>query len=326
MLVRRCVPGGASRARRAEDIPASLAEYFSVSYATESSSETANPALLAVAREATGLTQAELAAALSRLTKDRSTRISQGYVSRVESGALGLSGTRLDQFAAVLECAPDLLVAEAKVWALGDGCSYQRRRASTRASALRRLHARLNLLRLHLGRLAAATDRPWPSFNIVSTRVGGAVSPEDAVRTVRSALNVPTGPVASVIRLVEQAGALVLRLPLGLREVDAASLHPPGEAPLFVVNSDAPSDRQRFTLAHELGHATCIPADRFADPEDIADRFASELLMPSLDVAADLRAAPLTLVRLRQLKQTWRVSAAALTRRAHDLGVVTESG
>ena len=56
-------------------------------------------------------------------------------------------------------------------------------------------------------------------------------------------------------------GALVVTLPLGGREVDATSLHPPGEPPLFVVNSDVPADRQRFTLGHELGHVACEPGD-----------------------------------------------------------------
>jgi Zn-dependent peptidase ImmA (M78 family) len=116
----------------------------------------------------------------------------------------------------------------------------------------------------------------------------------------------------------------VVTLPLGSREVDATSLHPPGEPPLFVINSDAPADRQRFTLGHELGHVACL-AGQGVDPEDMAQAFSAELLAPARQVHADLRAADITPARLLQLKGAWLISAAALLRRAYDLAVISES-
>jgi Zn-dependent peptidase ImmA (M78 family) len=110
---------------------------------------------------------------------------------------------------------------------------------------------------------------------------------------------------------------------LGGREVDATSLHPPGEAPVFVINTDAPVDRQRFTQAHEIGHIACSPALDL-DAEEMAQAFASELLAPASLIRPELLAVPITPARLLQLKARWRISAAALLRRAHDLGVITD--
>jgi Zn-dependent peptidase ImmA (M78 family) len=92
----------------------------------------------------------------------------------------------------------------------------------------------------------------------------------------------------------------------------------------MVVNSDAPTDRQRFTLAHEIGHTVCA-AQPDVDAEEMAQQFAGEFLAPTKEIHSDLKAAPLTPARLLQLKAMWRLSAAALMYRATDLGVITES-
>lgn len=284
---------------------------------------TANPQLIVAAREALGLTQAELAARLTGLA-NATPKISQGYVSRVEKGALVVTGERLTLFAQALDATPQLLSSDAKLWALGEGCLYHRNRASTKASTLRLLHARINLLRLYLQRLAAAASLPLPTFEFVPIPVGGMDGPEDAARAVRAGLNLPEGAVTSVAEVAERLGALVVPMALGGREVDATSLHPPGEPPIFVINVDAPTDRQRFTLAHEIGHCVCAPIIG-VDAEEMAQGFAAELLTPAAHVRADLMAAPVTLAQLLRLKARWRVSAAALLRRAKDLAVITES-
>jgi Zn-dependent peptidase ImmA (M78 family)/transcriptional regulator with XRE-family HTH domain len=283
----------------------------------------ANPQLLVAAREALGMTQAQLAAQLSKLAAPGQ-RISQGYVSRAESGALGVSGDRLSLFARALAAEPDLLAADAKLWSLGEGCLYHRHRASTRASTLRKLHARINLLRLYLQRLSVLADCPLPDFTWMPMQVGGMDGPDDVARAVRARYRLGTGAVESVTALAEAMGALVVSLPLGAREVDATSLHPPGEPPLFVINADAPTDRRRFTLGHEIGHVACLPGAG-EDVEEMAQVFSAELLVPASQVTADLRAAPITPARLLQLKAVWQVSASALLRRSVDLAVISDS-
>lgn len=285
--------------------------------------ETANPSLLVAAREALGMTQNQLAAELTRLA-GAEPKISQGYVSRAEKGTLTVSGERLDLLARALEATPDLLASDAKLWSLGEGCLYHRNRASTKASTLRQLHAKINLLRLYLQRLCTTTAVERNEFRLVPLRIGGVDSPEDAARALRQSLGLPKGPIESVTAVAERVGALVVPMSLGVREVDATSLHPPGEAPVFVINTDAPAERQRFTLAHELGHIACAPAPDM-DAEEMAQAFASEFLAPAALMRSDLTAAPITPARLLQLKGRWLISAAAVLRRAVDLAVITDS-
>ncbi len=283
----------------------------------------ANPQLLIAAREALGLTQAGLAERLSALTGNPA-KSNQSYISRVEKGTLPLTADRLEQFAVALESTPEFLIAEAKMWSLGEGCLYHRNRRSTKASTLRRLHAQINLVRLYLTRLADASGTPLPNFAVASTKVEGVVGPQTVAAGLRAELSLPDGAIASVTAVAEQLGALVVPMSLGGREVDATSLHPPGEPPVFVVNTDAPADRQRFTLTHEIAHCVCTPGIG-ADAEDMAQRFAAEFLAPYDQIYPDLAATAVTPARLLQLKAKWRISAAAVLRRCTDLGVITDS-
>ena len=84
---------------------------------------------------------------------------------------------------------------------------------------------------------------------------------------------------------------------------------------------NSPTDRARFTLAHELAHLIMhrIPTP---DSEGEADRFASEFLMPARDIAADLNG--FSLQKAAVLKPYWRVSMAALIQHAEDLSKITE--
>jgi Zn-dependent peptidase ImmA (M78 family) len=58
------------------------------------------------------------------------------------------------------------------------------------------------------------------------------------------------------------------------------------------------------------------------DIEDEADRFASEFLMPSDEIAPQLDG--LTIEKAARLKPYWRVSMAAIVRKAKDLRGITD--
>ena len=122
--------------------------------------------------------------------------------------------------------------------------------------------------------------------------------------------------------MLEAAGVVVLVRDFGSALIDAIMSWPDGRVPLVIAGMHAPADRQRFTMAHELGHAVMhqVPTE---NQESEADRFASELLMPASDIAPALKG--VTVPRLAQLKPVWGVSMAALLRRARDLGGISES-
>jgi Zn-dependent peptidase ImmA (M78 family) len=83
-----------------------------------------------------------------------------------------------------------------------------------------------------------------------------------------------------------------------------------------------PSDRRRFTLAHEIGH---LVMHRFPSPtmEQEANEFAACLLMPANDIRSAFIGRRIDLSLLGALKQEWRVAMSSLLMRAANLGFVT---
>ncbi len=101
-----------------------------------------------------------------------------------------------------------------------------------------------------------------------------------------------------------------------------------GNRPVTVVNRSYPLDRQRLTLAHELGHLvmdTSIGAD--VDDEALAFRFAAALLAPAKHVYKELGYASrhLNWGELGLLKRKYGISMAAWLRRAYDLDIISYS-
>jgi hypothetical protein len=97
--------------------------------------------------------------------------------------------------------------------------------------------------------------------------------------------------------LVEQYAQIVYKkIPVDGVDGICLNLKRPGKTPTVIVNDDSPRTRQKFTLAHELGHiimpwhlGTFIddidedavnPDTQYWELEREANRFASELLMP----------------------------------------------
>lgn len=145
-------------------------------------------------------------------------------------------------------------------------------------------------------------------------------SPEQIAQIVRAKWRLPMGPVQNMVQSIEAAGIIVISR-FGTRKLDALSHWMPNQRPLFFVNDAVSGDRQRFSLAHEVGHVIMHHV-RLGDPEDEADAFASEFLMPAREIKPQLR--NLTMAKLGNLKYYWKVSMQALIRRARDLGQINE--
>ncbi|WP_329260757.1 XRE family transcriptional regulator [Actinoallomurus sp. NBC_01490] len=281
--------------------------------------ETAHATMLTLARESRGMTQLDVAKAMSALAGER---ISQGYVSKAESGRLKVSGARLELYGRALRYPPGTLCVDADVHGVGIGLVHHRKKAALGAQALRRIHAELALTRLQVRGLVPSVTEDVHHFERVA--VTDLESPSDAARTLRKLWNLPEGPVSDLVQTIEQAGGLVLIRDLGTRDVDAVSQWNGVEAPLFLLNAHAPGDRFRFSLGHELGHIVMHPEPGATTlQERQADEFASEFLMPAADIAADLRNG-LDLNRLLALKHRWGVSMAALVRRAVTLAAISD--
>jgi Zn-dependent peptidase ImmA (M78 family)/transcriptional regulator with XRE-family HTH domain len=293
--------------------------------------EVARPRMLVIARESRAMTQGELATAMQELVGPNS-KVSQGYLSRAEAGRLTVTGERLELYARALNYPVALLCLSGQEVGAGAGLIHHRKKQAASAGDLKRIHALLNLTRIHVQALRRDVPRP-AAVEIPQVTIDELTTPADAAKQVRTAWGDSSGPVESVVALMEDLGAWVtcrrLVTPAPMDEgvdsvpVDAVSSAPAGEEPLVLLNIGTPAERQRFTLAHELGH---MVMHRVPHPEQEkqANAFAGELLMPAKQIRAELSCGALGIPRLLELKAQWKVSMWALLRRAHTLGVLSD--
>ncbi|MGW4673437.1 helix-turn-helix domain-containing protein [Streptomyces sp. NPDC004324] len=150
-------------------------------------------------------------------------------------------------------------------------------------------------------------------------------SPEEAANLLRSTWELTKGPIPHLVRSAETKGILVVFSAPASASVDAYSFE--GMSRPVVVLNPAKRDyyRQRFDLAHELGH---LVMHTDAEPgsakiETQADQFAAEFLMPR-DQISELLPAKSDWGQLQRLKEVWGVSLQALLYRSRALGVMSE--
>ena len=101
-----------------------------------------------------------------------------------------------------------------------------------------------------------------------------------------------------------------------------------GDRPVAVVNTSFPLDRQRLTLAHEIGHLVMDTSpDADVNEETLAFRFAAALLVPAKHAYRELgcKHRHINWGELKSLKRKYGLSMSAWVRRAFDLGIITQS-
>lgn len=163
--------------------------------------------------------------------------------------------------------------------------------------------------------------------------------PEEAAYALREAWGLGYGPIENLISVVEQHGILVTSFSTSTNDVDAFSeFVDAGDIPTYLIaysNNKTSAARIHFDIAHELGHICLhewsediegITKEDFKKREYEANSFASAFLLPEIAFKRDAIAAPSgpkAITYYKQLKRKWRVSIAAMIRRAKDLGVMT---
>ena len=145
---------------------------------------------------------------------------------------------------------------------------------------------------------------------------------------VRRAWELGLNPVPGLIDALEERGIRVfLSSASHGGQFDGLAARVNG-IPVIVAGRDWPGDRQRFTLAHELGHL--VLAGRLAEhleEESAANRFAGAFLAPAPEVIKELgrRRSRLELGELHVLKHAYGLSMQGWLFRARDLGVVSQA-
>ncbi len=272
-----------------------------------------NCEMVRLARDLRGLTQENLAERCG---------VGQAFISRIEGGDKEPSEGTLEQIASAVDLPAMFFYSDEPYTGLGISLVYFRKRAKALQTHLRRLQAEVTLHRKMLRMLlrginVTQTNRTFRLMDI--DEHGGQA--EVIAKLLRASWSVPLGPVGNLVGLIEGAGGFVFNFSFGTKDIDAISQWPDDMPPLFFINSDAPMDRIRFSLAHELGHMVMHEAAS-EEMECEANLFAGEFLMPESEIKSQL--GNLTIERASQLKPYWRVSIASLIVRAHQLRQITK--
>jgi Zn-dependent peptidase ImmA (M78 family)/transcriptional regulator with XRE-family HTH domain len=267
------------------------------------------PAMITLAREARGYSQSRL----SDLSG-----ISQAHVSKVEASIIDASPDVVSAIAKALKMPERFFRQPDEVLGAGTSEFFHRKRQRVPTGVLRQIHAQVNMFRMHVERLLKSVEMPTGQIPQLKLRDFKG-DPAEAARAVRASFQLAAGPIPNIVRVIENAGGLVIPVAFGTYEVDAISRWVPGLPPLFFVNSSAPVDRFRMNLAHELAHMVLhrIPE---SEMEAQANTFAAEFLMPSADIKNHLYG--LTLNKLAAQKPYWRTSMASILKRASDLDCI----
>jgi Zn-dependent peptidase ImmA (M78 family)/transcriptional regulator with XRE-family HTH domain len=263
-----------------------------------------HPGMITIAREARGMTQQELATVL---------RVHKTQLSRMESGELPIGKEVLESLSQA--CGFPTLFFSHDPGSRNIALRY-RRRQKVPSRVLSSLEARCFIICRHIDYLSGALQwQPGALPSIASSHA----SPVDMAVALRQLWQLPDAPLLSIAGLLESRGILISRFDFGTERVDSRSMHTPLGLPVIFVNSQLSGDRQRFSLAYELGQLL-LPGEAAGEKE--VNRFAAEWLMPA-KAMVPFFAEGVTLQRLMEGKRQWRVSMISLLYRADDLGLIT---
>ena len=97
--------------------------------------------------------------------------------------------------------------------------------------------------------------------------------------------------------------------------------------PIIVILDDIKDGaRERFTIAHELGHLILKIDDKNLDEEKLCNRFASALLMPKKAITNEFGISrnKISFYELKAFKNEYKVSYSAIAYRLKDLKIISE--
>lgn len=262
--------------------------------------------------------------------------LTQGLISRVENGKVVVNDDLLTQLACALQSHPSFLTTHVET--IAPTRPWLRAYADAPKKNVEQQLADCSLAADVIELLGLRTlPDAIPSFD-------DDPNDDDAIEAfageVRAAAGLEDGEVVrNVIRAAERLGCVILpmRGELGrhLGMSTYANLNPmictsrPSDQP----DHPVPGDRQRFTVAHELGHLGLhrgMPGPRDAAEskqiEKQAHRFAGAFLIPgdALVEEIDQFSGRVTLRTLEHIKASWGIAIKALVVRCRQLQIITD--
>ncbi|WP_321883512.1 helix-turn-helix domain-containing protein [Burkholderia cepacia] len=249
------------------------------------------------------------------------------YISKLEMGNGAPAKELSTALAVALGVTPQFFEIGKAPQSIAEEQVHFRRLATTKVSVKQEALAKASLMQRVVEVIEQHLQLPEvriPQFDGIT----GVADIERAAEHCRSEWGIGLGPIANMTRLAENVGAVVTTFTGISSEVDALSFM--GGRPIIVRNDAKESAcRQRFDIAHELGHCVMhqgrVTGDRVSESE--ANRFASALLVPRammMKLFPRARGSFLDWKGISEFKLTWKVSKAALLYRARQLELIPD--
>lgn len=161
-------------------------------------------------------------------------------------------------------------------------------------------------------------------------------TPQEAANILREYWGLGNRPIENIVYLAESNGLIVTDFETATGDVDAFSHKiTSDDMETYLIGyskNKRTAARIHFDVAHEIGHILlhnwredleCIDKEEFKEIELQAHAFASVFLLPEDEFRKDVSPYATNLAYYTELKKTWKVSIAAMIRRAKDLDIIT---
>ncbi|MDB4000835.1 XRE family transcriptional regulator [bacterium] len=174
-------------------------------------------------------------------------------------------------------------------------------------------------------------NSPIPDFALPDGLPLSVESPEDIeaiAELVRHKWELGLNPISEMIDTLESKGVLIIRTSVESGSKVDGLAGTIGKTPVVVVSTHSTGDRQRFTLAHELGHL--VLHGRLAEgvkEEQACNHFAGAFLLPKSGVMQHLgnHRRYLEIKELDLLKHEFGISMQGVLFRAWQCSVISNS-
>jgi Zn-dependent peptidase ImmA (M78 family)/DNA-binding XRE family transcriptional regulator len=272
-----------------------------------------NSMMVTLAREFRELTQRDLAELLN---------ISQGKLSKVEQDSQSLNEELEEQLSKALNFPISFFYQEGEI--LPMSLNF-RRRAVVAQKLIMPIEARINIYRLNIEALLKASKQNVKANWTLTLK--DLEDPIHAARQLRKLWKMSSGSVNNLTDCMEAMGIIIVAFDFGTERVDSRTIITKEGQPIVFINKMMLGDRQRFSLAHELGHLVMHAFTPTSAKQDIghdANVFAAEFLMPEQDIRKDFKK-DITIEFLADLKRQWKVSMQALLYRTSNLGYLSDN-
>lgn len=273
---------------------------------------------LRLARQYHGYTLHDLASSLEK---------SRQYLHQLETGRTEPTVQMIESLADLLQVTPDFFYRTGQTY-LADEQFHFRKNMTAKVAQRQTVKARGEFFERLVKFIDETLCLPAVDFPTYDVQTHDDI--EKAAEHTRKHWGLGTGPLSNMVRVVENAGAVVTSFSGVSSAVDALSIT--AKRPIIIRNDAKQSPyRLRFDLAHETGHLILhegqVTGDRVTESQ--ANQFASALLMPRTTFSKDFllfgkSGSRISWQGLAEIKLKWQVTKAAILYRAKDLNLIDD--